>query len=234
MKDELTREEFYKQIIIKKNFFPVGEATFHKWLTHGPNIYQINQLLKSISLCGEKRITAIDIGANVGLQTRILSSCFENVLAFEPTSKNRACIYRNIPPGNNNVTIYPYALGNEENSAWINIHSENCGAQTLKDISKSEDPRFNDKELVQIKKLDSILAGITKTSEISLIKIDVQGYELEVLQGAANIITKNKPIILCELESRNESNKDSIRRMMNELSYTLKWKYAKDGIFVSR
>ena len=55
---------------------------------------------------------------------------------------------------------------------------------------------------VEKKKLDDILLD----KKIGFIKIDVEGHEKEVIEGAKNIIKKNRPVLLVEIEERHSKN----------------------------
>jgi FkbM family methyltransferase len=74
-------------------------------------------------------------------------------------------------------------------------NNDNPGGSSLYNSDNSDK---NKKEFVTIKRLDDL-----NIDNISLIKIDVEGYELEAFEGGINTITKNKPIIVIEIWSNN-------------------------------
>ena len=91
-----------------------------------------------------------------------------------------------------NVEIFPYAL------------SDSNGIGNLKHIDEKGlemGPRSEMGNGVEVKtiKLDSIISNDTK---ISLIHLDLEGYEFEALKGAKEIIERDKPIIVLEIDSR--------------------------------
>jgi len=139
----------------------------------------------------------VDIGANIGMMSLYASKLVGDgglVYAFEPLSTTYSILQKNININKcSNVNIFNLALGNTVKKGRIYENLNNRGAATLKGI-----PGSNTGELVEINTLDNMIEKYN-ISKIRMIKIDVEGYELEVLQGATIIIsTENAPIICVE------------------------------------
>ena len=157
----------------------------------------------------------VDVGANVGLISKVFSILYEEVFAFEPSPQNRACLSRNLNPEFNNVVVFPYALGSSETSSWIDETLNNCGGDALVEsdiIASGNVPGYKP---VSVKTLDAIL----KEDQFSALKIDVQGYEIDVLKGGDRSIQKNKPIILVETGGNNYDNSVEIDEYLFDLGY---------------
>lgn len=118
---------------------------------------------------------AIDIGARYGGWSREMQIRFQHVYAFEPRSKWLKVYPLNIKM--NNVSLFPFGLGDKEEQVTMVGNRIRPG-----------------KEVVDIKRLDDI-----KTLKVDFIKIDTDGYELNVLKGGIKTILKNKPIICMEV-----------------------------------
>ena len=222
---------YYDQKVICKNFFPSDDESFQKWLTKDGNSYQLEQLLESVKYCNGDQNIAIDAGANVGLHSKLLARLFVKVMAFEPCSKNRACIYRNIPPGKNNVIVYPYALGREEKQVKLWMHESSCGAHTCLESSAGLTEGFTTYETAFMSTIDShVPSSQTSKSKVSLIKIDVQGLELDVLKGANKTLIHHRPIIMCEIASNLGYNR-KISRFLSKYSYKKVYRKGKDAVF---
>lgn len=148
----------------------------------------------------------IDIGANIGWFTIHVGDCFRGigqgeVIAFEPDPHNLRQLEHNIKlSGLSNVQLYQQAVSDmvgigrfkasdpTVNSGW--------GGLTNKPL-ESEDVIE-----VEITTLDQLLSDESSNARslpISVIKIDVEGHEMEVLQGAHQLLTKFNPALMIEM-----------------------------------
>ena len=132
-----------------------------------------------------------DVGANMGNRTKLFLSLDANVVAFEPPKKCSDYL-KTILKKEPNFTLIEAALGEKEGESEMLISS----AHTISTLSQhwvkatTQSGRFSDyewsqKQYVQITTLDW---AIKKFGVPSFIKIDVEGYELEVLSGLTNSI----------------------------------------------
>jgi FkbM family methyltransferase len=145
--------------------------------------YQWRARDAAIEACDNRRI-CIDIGSNVGLWACDLVKSFVEVIAFEPVSEFRECFEKNVKSPN--YRIMPVALGREESFIEMNVVQGNTGHSHI-------NPGSLGKGTIPLKTLDSY-----NFTEIDMIKIDVEGFEEEILAGAINTITMNKPVIVVE------------------------------------
>ena len=212
---------FFDQKTIKGNYFPHDETSFEKpgWILDDGS-YQYDRIIKGIKFDKSSKEVAIDIGANVGIITRLLCNYYKLVLGFEPSSINRACIYRNQEESNNNLIVYPYALGNKNERNEIRIAPANSGGCSLKEEFLPDIKKNIRKEKILVRRLDDVIPlDIMNKYKISLIKLDIQGNELEALQGAENVIAKHKPIIICEVLSMFGSIEKEINKYLFSINY---------------
>lgn len=126
----------------------------------------------------------VDVGANIGTIAIPIAKLVKRVDAFEPVKENRDLLEENIKANDvGNITIHPVALGRERGRVSLAPHSDDdAWTYTVKE--------GDDVELVP---LDTVLTSA------DFIKVDVEGYELEVLQGARELIRTSKPLILFEV-----------------------------------
>jgi len=126
----------------------------------------------------------VDVGACAGKYTVRLAKQFKKVIAIEPNPENVKVLKKNLELNNiRNVEVLPYACGESDYVAFI----ENRAAQsrlTNKLIPKAYK--------VQVKRLDEL---VEKTD---VIKIDVEGYEKQVVDGAAKLIEQQTPFLIIE------------------------------------
>ncbi|MBU2855950.1 FkbM family methyltransferase [Acidithiobacillus ferrooxidans] len=142
--------------------------------------------------------TFIDIGANIGVYTAMAAKRIGSggmVYAFEPVQRTFKRMEDNIKLNNfANVKTYNIALSSTTGTAsiWIPKHN-NLGMSSLHPNSTSLD-----EETIMAITLDRWVKQ-EKINTVDIIKIDVEGHELEVLKGALDTITKLRPIIALEL-----------------------------------
>ena len=137
----------------------------------------------------------INVGANFGYYICMAQNMGVRSIAIEPIPINQNILKRNLIENNwdQNVILHPFACGNSDEN--ITIYGEGTGASIIKGWAQNPSAL---KHVVPIKKLDNILS-IEKVTSKSVILIDVEGFEFEVLHGAQNILgSKDKPVIMLE------------------------------------
>lgn len=149
--------------------------------------------------------TVLDIGANIGLVTLWLSKLVgENgkVHAFEPNPELQKILDKTLAHNKVfNVSLHPVALGSKESQLELRIPRSNAGAGSLIHHRNLDDC---DIFSVPVSSLSTIVAkeGI---KSIRFIKIDVEGFEAEVLRGGQDVLQSIRPeAILFELNERVE------------------------------
>lgn len=146
----------------------------------------LKRVLQSDSNC-------VDVGCHKGeiLKEILKLSPKGNHHAFEPIPR----YYDNLKSHFPNVSIHPYALADTSGTSefkWV----ENAPAYSgIKERSYDIKNPIINTITVDLRRLDEVL---TKNEHIDLIKIDVEGAEYGVLQGAKNIIERCKPVIIFE------------------------------------
>ena len=217
-------------IKIKDYYVPKNDFHFIEYLKVYDH-YQEAQRNRAISHV-ENWGLAIDIGANIGLWARDLSSYFDKLICFEPNPYCVDCLKKNI--NLDKSIINSFALGEKEETKNLFIHPSNSGASSLVNKTKigfhkdsgdiyGEFPVETAKTIVEVKKLDDF-----NYQKIDFIKIDVQGYELSVLRGAYNTLQSNQPVLCIEEDDPNNS---SIIEFLESLNYSIVDIINKEHIF---
>jgi|TARA_B100001094_G_scaffold47030_1_gene42237 FkbM family methyltransferase len=167
--------------------------------------------LNLISNLVKKNQNSIDIGANLGLFTFFMSRASKHVFAFEPNPYPLENLKDLV---DSNVTILPIALGNNDGPVEIKIpHHRKGWSSNGASLASKE---INDGKIlnIQCRKLDSL-----NIENIGLIKIDVEGFEIEVIRGAKDTILKNKPVMIIENEIVHTKDTNELFTIMNEFGY---------------
>jgi FkbM family methyltransferase len=166
----------------------------------------------------------VDVGANIGYYSLMASKLVGSngkVFSFEPWSRNRSLLEENIKLNNlSNITIIPKALSNEESDStkiYLPV-DDNCGMPSLKKLN--EENYTGDFELTSTTTFQDFL-NTFKPGNIDVIKIDVEGSELNVLKGmSGSLADKNfNPVILLELIEFSLSNfSTSVKEIIDYLA----------------
>ena len=156
---------------------------------------------KDLQSVRNERSIYLEIGANIGsCVMEMLLSTDANIVAFEPHPRNlfnlRSSIAALDKSYQDRVVIVPIGLGAESASNTIFAASGNMGNSVIGKVIKDH-PRqeFNEDNqfTIRVERLDSIISNYP---DISLIKMDAQGFECKVLDGIsqdlANAIKKVK------------------------------------------
>lgn len=151
----------------------------------------------------------IDIGANYGCHSLFMGNHLRNlnkggkIYAFDIQPKILDLLKENVAINNlqNYIDILGYGLGNKEETKEMILpkdydHNPNPGGLSL--LNNNIDDKY-EKINVQLKKLDDL--GL---NNISVIKIDVEGFELEAFEGGKQTIINQKPVIIFEIWPQNK------------------------------
>ncbi len=153
----------------------------------------------------------LDVGVNY--QTESLKQAFPNLKhhLFEPVASYFPHIEKNyykIPH-----QLYPVALSNADGNAFlasINIYDQKTNPEGLashsyvadRRLTKEEEPQLIDCQEIQRLTLDSALKGVRAPTKPYLLKIDVDGHELPILEGATETL-KNCSVVIIEATIQN-------------------------------
>jgi len=207
-----------KEIVIKTKLFNGSPiiialpASTDIFLTGGKSHISEIRLAKYLIKNLHSDSTFIDVGAHYGYFSLIASDIVKDgkVYSFEPSSKSFNILKRNVS-SITNVTIFNKAVsqGNTPIAFYEfdNLHSEYNSTQ----ISQFENEDWFKAIKPNMQKIDSIsLSTFCTDNSIypDIIKIDVEGFENEVIKGAENLLTssKKKPIVILEYLEPNRGN----------------------------
>jgi FkbM family methyltransferase len=154
------------------------------------------------ALCDDSRVS-FDVGSNWGQYLTGLRSHSAAVVACEPIPELARFLRRAF----RDVRIMNVALANRKGSATFNIEQD-WGRSSLSPVARREGARI---VTVPLDTLDSIA-----TRPVGFIKVDVEGHEEEVLDGALEVISRDLPVLLVEIEERHRPG--ALKRILDKLS----------------
>ena len=171
------------------------------------NQKKIYKLIKKT--LGDKLNVVIDVGSHRGETIKILNSNFEinKIYGFEPSKLNFEKLKFFLEKKKyKNTQIFNLGCGSESKTETLNYAAESSSS-SIKEINEKSKyfkkkkfiilgfskKDFFTKEQIEVKKIDDILLS-EKGNLIDLIKIDTEGYELDVLKGATSILETTKTV----------------------------------------
>ncbi len=141
---------------------------------------------------------AIDAGANVGSYARHMAQHFAHVHAFEPAEDTFACLQRNVQDWGlaDRITVYPNALSDHAESVRMGA---SFGRRSIsREIKGPGD--------IPAIPLDSLDFGT-----VTFLKLDVEGYEIKVLDGARQLLAQHRPFVMMEVKEHiTEKGRDPL------------------------
>jgi FkbM family methyltransferase len=137
--------------------------------------------------------TFVDIGANIGLMTVHAALCVGvsgRVVAYEPNPETNDILQRNVVLNElGNVQVRPFAVGAERSTGMIFDHPDpNRGRATM--VGSDHERAGHEVEVVA---LDEEFAD---GERVDMIKMDIEGYELEALKGMRSMLERAEPPML--------------------------------------
>ena len=159
-------------------FIPEGDRYFAKVFARTGDRFQEDLYRAALHLAGRRRL-AIDVGAHVGSWTRLTAKDFEHVVAFEPNHENYCCLCANAAGAN--ATLFQIALGSTDQRCALALHGDNSGCWHVQEGDAVVEMPLDFYDL-----------------DPDLLKIDVEGYEGQVLTGAQRTLELHSPVVVIE------------------------------------
>jgi len=158
----------------------------------------------------------IDLGAGIGKYSIIIGNMMGNkgkVIAIEPEPKNFKILKKNIEL-NSLTNVIPINLACSKNEEKHFFYLDNKGVQGHSLIKRTKI-----KKIIKTKRLDNVLKDL-KIKKVDLMKIDVEGAEADVLEGARATLRKNHPKII--FEAWDENYLDKVKKILKAFNYKIK------------
>ena len=156
-----------------------------------------------------------DIGSCWGLYSLRLSNIFPNlhINSFDPIDQNIKRLLNSIKKNNiNNIKTYNFAIGS---------HTGNIKLGAIESYSPNFKINETESVITQTSKINFLDNIFVFKNKCLAFKIDTEGFELEVLKGAKNLITNNKCYLQIEINSKNIQNKKDVFNYLNKLNYKI-------------
>jgi FkbM family methyltransferase len=166
-----------------------------------------------------KATTAIDVGAYCGEYSYILAKSFQHVLSIEPLPEMILLLKRSLP---RHCEIVQCAVGEVGGEAHLRIPK--IGDYTMDALATVADHSFafsniDTIETIRVKQLTIDKLVTDRNLQPAFLKIDVEGYEMNVLRGAMTVIATHKPLLMIEIEKRHNKDFQAIFSFLESQGY---------------
>lgn len=148
----------------------------------------------------------IDIGSHIGQMSLFVGKHFPDVevISIDPSSTTRRRHQINKSLNDLDYNLLPYALGDHEGQLYLHQPTQVYAKEYLKfndgrvSLIPAADTKIDDTNLVEMTTLDKLLSEEQKAKRV-LIKMDVEGFELEIIRGGSEVLINSKVILIIEL-----------------------------------
>jgi FkbM family methyltransferase len=188
---------------------------FHQQRRDGRLCYQLHKYTAAMTSIAQRRV-AVDVGAHVGFWSYWMAQDFEVLHAFEPMANLRECWRANVPD-RDGVTLHPEALGAFQGTVGVIETVDNSGNARI-DAAPGTVPMM---------RLDDFALPV-----VDFLKVDCEGYEAFVIEGAIETIQRCHPAVLVEQKRkcgfRYGRVDDAAVRLLTAIGAQLKWSLGGD------
>jgi FkbM family methyltransferase len=168
-----------------------------------------------LPLFGDTRGEFLDVGANVGVYALYASRFFGRVIALEPHPEAAQMLKLGL---RGNVEVFQIAASDVDGKAVLSIpYRDGHDVVTRSSLQLDANPEFHTREVeVDLKPVDSL-----HFERLCCMKIDVEGHELSVLNGARKTLEKFRPTVIIECEERHNTGAiGAVAAFFGKLDYT--------------
>lgn len=150
--------------------------------------YELLQLIRVWLWVRPRKV--VDVGANLGNHSNFFGLKNAECTSFEPSKANFTLLKKNLVNG----IAHNVALGSKPGLVEILVSQESMGNTHIRGAMQIESDHSASSELVELRTLDSF-----ELEDVDLVKIDVEGFEMEVLEGAERLFEKSMPSLWIEI-----------------------------------
>ncbi|GEM_PF-2798206 len=157
-----------------------------------------------------------DIGANIGTHSLLMASVLSSgyVYSFEPHPSNYSKLQENIEKNRfENIKVMKNALGNEDKKLYLTNSNTVPGYGEHQVTSSQSDNKIP----IKVRKADDI----SECDNPTIVKIDVEGAEMDVLRGMEKILKNNVRYIICEVHRSEGSEVTEATNLLSEYGFDI-------------
>ena len=201
--------------------FPMMDGLFRRFIWSRFHFPEVEMRFLNDLPAGSIDI-AIDVGAAMGSYSWILNRVAKQVYSFEPGKIHNR--YLNRVVFGTNIIVIRAACGSVSGKVSMYTPGSDSNARHSATLSQSNPViSYSDTSVDQVDQVvvDAFVAEKLSTNRsIDLLKVDVEGYELEVFKGSLEMLSKHHPLIVCEIEARHNANYAEVFGLLKKIGYS--------------
>jgi len=201
-------------------------APFRSSMTPGDR-----RLLEEVRTLVTRGQAVLDIGAHNGSWSRALAPLTGGeglVIAFEPVPANLAVLVRKTSRAGN-VVCRGTALSDADGTGVILLPPDTCSPSTGAMTGTADHLRGAGslrRLEVRTERIDSVVPGLLAGRRLALVKCDVEGHELQVLEGGLSTLREHRPAVILEILREKWTDGDprasGSARLLSSLGYAMR------------
>jgi FkbM family methyltransferase len=202
----------------------IGIASLLFW--HGLDGYE-PETSRTLRFFFERATKFVDVGANCGLYS-VLGALWNpnlDVIAFEPVPLIFSSLKRNVLLNRleSRVHCENVALSSQSGTATFFLpRSEGLDTETTGTLASESWQSRKGSPIIEVETVRFDEYEASNTMHVDLIKIDVEDFEADVLEGMLRVINRDRPFIVCEVLPRPHRNERTYR-IVETLKYQIYW-----------
>ncbi len=217
----LVRANYNRQLLATKKH--VGRATFKSYELY--NRHGNDVLLEALLIGLDEGDVVVDVGANTGTYTLAAAATepTAEVVAIEPNADVVSQLRANIEVNDfgDRVDLLDCGLGGTDGTREFHLSSYDELGSFSPDHASAWEARVVDTETVSVRRLDSLVEDGT-VSPPDHLKIDVEGFGLNVLRGSKTVLREHRPTVYFELHDARGSHDEAVAKsLLRDVGYNL-------------
>ena len=199
-----------------REFFHVRKHSIDLHIISGFYEYKVMKVFEKLAKDSK---VIVDVGANIGKYTILAGKTnpTAKVIAIEPEKENCKLLNKNIILNDLEISVIEEAVGNKEGEMKMYLNNINNRGHSLSEKfvneTKERKKKYDSSIQVKVNTLDNLFESI------DLLKIDIEGFELEVLEGSKRLLAEKKiKKMIIEID---DFNLESIKKLLNKYGYLI-------------
>ncbi|MBD2700691.1 FkbM family methyltransferase [Spirosoma sp. BT702] len=189
-------------------------AVSYQW--HSPELNFTEYLLNQYF---DKRVPWIDVGANLGMRSLLSLSEGRPVFFIEP-NKELNVLNRERCELNNFLNYTFFEVGASDREGYSSFYIDNSSYNSTLTTNLLQNEEILKEETIEIATIDSLFLNLLEHAETACIKVDVEGHELQVLEGAKLFIKSFSPTMIIEVND-SSNHFQEFRKIVKSYDYEL-------------